>query len=74
MTNFNMEAVSRIPASLINIEFERILKILDREYEGELFLMNDEEKSHCVGKAQSEPNMMYYIDGCDFAFQISRHK
>ena len=74
MTNWNMEAVAEMPASLINIEFERMLYILDEQYEGELFLMNEREKKCCVGAAKSEPYLMYYVDGCDFALRIAKHK
>ena len=69
-----MEAVVGMPGSLINVEFERMLRILDAEYESELFLMNEEEKKCCIGAAQSEPYIMYYVDGCDFALQIAKHK
>ena len=59
MTYLNMEAVVDMPASLIRVEFEKMLKILDKEYEGELFLMDEQEKRLCVGKSQVEPYLMY---------------
>lgn len=70
MSELAMEGVTGIPASLINIDFERNLKFLD-EYP-ELYLMNDEEKKLCVGAAQSDSNIMYYVDGCDFSLQIAK--
>ena len=60
MTCLNMEAVAEMPASLINIEFERMLYILDKQYESELFLMGDAEKKQCVGTSKTEPYLMYY--------------
>ena len=74
MTNLNMEAVAEMPASLINIEFERILYILDEQYESELFLMDEEEKKECIWKTKSEPYLMYYVDGCDFAIRVGLQK
>ena len=59
MTYLNMEAVVDMPASLICVEFERMLKILDKECEGELFLMDEQEKCFCVGKSQVERYLMY---------------
>ena len=73
-TYLNMEAVIEMPAALICIEFERLLGILDNHLEGELFLMDDEEKAICVGASECEPYVMYYIDGCDFALRIAKHK
>ena len=66
-----MEAVVEIPDSLICVEFERVPKILDRVFADQIFLMDEEEKAMCVGAAQSNPYIMYYIDGCDFALQIA---
>ena len=72
LSDIAMEGVVEMPASLINIEFERILKILDETYECELFLMNEEEKRDCVGAAKSHPNIMYFVDGCDFAINNAK--
>lgn len=72
MSNIAMEAVVEMSAALINIEFERILKILDEHLEDEWFLMNDAEKELCIGKAKSHPGIMYYIDGCDFALKVGK--
>ena len=74
MTSLNMEGLAAMPASLINVEFERVLKILDKEYEGELFLLSEEEKEYCIGAATSDPYIIYYVDGCDFPLQIAKHK
>lgn len=70
----NTEAVIKMPASLICIEFERVLGILDHHLADELFLMDDQEKAVCVGASEAEPYIMYYIDGCDFALRIAKHK
>ena len=71
MSDPAMEAVVEMPHSLIGVEFERILKILDVVLADQLFLMDSEEKAMCVGAAKSNPFIMYYIDGCDCAIQIA---
>ena len=66
-----MEAVVEMPHSLIGVEFERVLKILDTVLTDQMFLMDEEEKAMCVGAAKTHPFIMYYIDGCDFPLQIA---
>ena len=72
MTDLAMEGLCGIPASLLCIEFERTLRILD-EVLDELFLMNDEEKMQCRGAAKSYPGLLYIIDGADFPIRVGRH-
>ena len=68
-----MEAVVGVPESLITVDFERILKILDEQEEGQMYLMNDDEKALCFGAAKSNPYIVYYLDGCDFPLQIAKN-
>ena len=70
MSDLELEAVVQMPASLINIEAPRILKILDDSMD--LQLMDDEEKQTCRGSAKSHPGIMYYLDGCDFPLRIAK--
>eukprot|EP01084_Bolivina_argentea_P139722 245780_1 len=74
MTTLNMEGLAGMPSSLINVEFKRILQILDEVLASELTLLSDEEKKQCYGSAPSNRNIIYYLDGCDFPVRISRHK
>lgn len=71
MTNIAMEVTVGMAASLIDIEFVRILKILDVHLNDHWGLMSDEEKKMCIGAAKSCPLLMYYIDGCDFPIELA---
>ena len=71
MTNKAMEVTVGMAASLIDIEFVRILKILDAHLDCRWGPMNDEEKLMCIGAAKSCPWIMYYIDGCDFPIELA---
>ena len=72
MSDLELEAVVQMPASLINIEIPRILKILDVALDAEMQLMDEEEKQTCRGSAKSHPGIMYYLDGCDFPLRIAK--
>lgn len=54
-SDLEMEAVSQISHGLINVEFERMLTILDKVLEDELSLLKDWEKDVCRGAAKSHP-------------------
>lgn len=72
MSDVAMEGVVEFPSSLINIEFERLMTILDEHLEPEMQLMDDEEKEVCKGSAISHPNILYFVDGCDFAVRVAK--
>lgn len=66
--DLTLEAVCNVSHGLINMEFERMLFILD-EVLDELTLMDDDERKMCQGSCESDPDMIYFIDGCDFAIE-----
>ena len=74
MSELEMEAVAEMAHALINIEFERMLTILDKVLEPEMSLLSDWEKRYCKGAAKSDPNMLYYLDGCDFPVRVGENK
>ena len=74
MSDLEMEAVAQMSHSLINIEFERMLSILDKILEPEMDLLSDWEKQACKGKAKSHPDILYYLDGCDFPVRVGENK
>ena len=73
-SDLEMEAVSEMSHGLINIEFKRMLGILDKILEPEMGLLKDWEKDKCRGAAKSSPGILYYLDGCDFAVRVGEHK
>ena len=74
MSDLEMEAVAKMSHSLINIEFERMLTILDKVLEFEMCLLEDWEKQVCSTAAKSYPNLLYYLDGCDFPVRVGENK
>ena len=74
LSDLEMEAVSQISHGLINVEFERMLTILDKVLENEMSLLKDWEKTRCKGAAKSHPGIIYYLDGCDFAVRVGENK
>ena len=73
-TCLNMQAVIDIDDALIDIEFARVLCILDRVLDDQMRVMTAAEKAQCVGACEAEPDIMYYLDGMDCALEISEHK
>ena len=65
-----MEAVAEMSHGLINIEFKRMLGILDKILEPEMGLLEDWEKNRCREAAKSSPGILYYLDGCDFPVRV----
>ena len=74
MSDLEMEGVVQMSHGLINIEFERMLTILDKVLETEMNLLTDSEKEICTGAAKSHPGILYYLDGCDFPVRIGENK
>lgn len=74
MTNLNLEGLCEMPASLINVEFVRILKILDDVLDDEMSLLTPLQRNDRMGACQSDPNIVYFCDGVDFEYQVSKHK
>ncbi len=74
MSDLEMEAVAQMSHGLINVEFERMLSILDKVLEPEMSLLTDWEKRYCSRAAKSYPNMLYYLDGCDFPVRVGENK
>ena len=72
LSDVALEGLCGIPASLITIEFERVLGILD-EVLGDLELLNDAEKAICRDASKSADGIIYYLDGCDFPLRIGQH-
>ena len=70
MGDLAMEGLAEIPASLCCIEFERVLHILDSKLD-DLHLLSEEEKVVCIGSAKAHPNILYYVDGCDFPIRCA---
>lgn len=64
-----MEAVAGMSHGLICVEFERLLYILDEVLVDEMWLMDEDEKMQCNGSCRSDPDMVYFLDGCDIAVQ-----
>ena len=73
-SDLEMEAVAEMSHGLINIEFKRMLGILDKILEPEMALLKDWEKGKCIAAAKSSPGILYYLDGCDFAVRVGEHK
>ena len=73
-SDLEMEAAAEMSHGLINTEFERNLTILDKVLEKEMYLLTDWEKGMCRGKAKSHPDLIYYLDGCDFAVRVGENK
>ena len=69
-----IEAVAEMSHGLINMEFERMLTILDKVLEHEMQLLTDWEKAICSGAAKSHSGILYYLDGCDFPVRIGENK
>ena len=67
MSDVAMEGLARIASSLIHLEFERMLLILDKHLD-DLHLLDEEEKAQCIGASKAHPNLLYWVDGCDFPF------
>ena len=67
-----MESIAGMSHALIGKIFERMLGILDKELEEQMFLMDEEEKQLCKGACVSDPNIVYFIDGCDFAIEARK--
>ena len=73
-SDLEMEAVAEMSHGLINMEFERMLTILDKVLEHEMQLLTDWEKVICSGAAKSHSGILYYLDGCDFPVRIGEKK
>ena len=69
-----MEGLVGINSGLLCVEFARNLFILDEKLDYEMSLMDEDEKAACFGAANSNPYIMYYVDGCDFALKIGLQK
>ena len=69
MSDLCMEGVSRMSHGLINVEFARLLSILDEVLQDQMHLMDADEKTLCVGACESDPRTMYFVDGCDIAVE-----
>ena len=74
MSDLEMEAVAQMSHGLISMEFERVLTILDKVLESEMELLAPWEKAQCTGAASSDPNLLYYLDGCDFPVRVGVNK
>ena len=74
MSDLEMEAVAGMSHGLISMEFERMLTILDKVLELEMSLLTPWEKAQCAGAADSVPNLLYYLDGCDFPVRVGANK
>ena len=66
VSDVTMEGVSGVSAGLIGAEFENILILLNDALDG-LFLLDDEDKRRVRGSCKSNPNILYFVDGCDIA-------
>ena len=73
MCDLTMEAVAQMSHGLINIEFERVLCILDEVLDDEMWLLTEEEKEVCKNSCRSDPNAIYIIDGCDIAVEEKKN-
>ena len=66
--DLTMEGVCGMSAGLIGIEFERILVLLDEALD-DLYLLDPADKAMCQGTCASNPNICYFLDGCDIAVE-----
>ena len=69
MNDLSMETVADVSNGLICLEFERNLGILGILLDDEMKLMADDEKNTCYGSCNSDPDVIYFIDGCDFGIK-----
>ena len=68
MSDVSMEGVARMSAGLIGLEFERILCFVDAALDT-MYLMDPASKAVARGTCSSNPNIVYFIDGCDIAVE-----
>lgn len=72
LTDLGLEGMCNIPAALISLDLPRILTILDDLLVDEMQLLTEEEKEQCRGSAESDEQIVYWVDGSDFAIKIGK--
>ena len=71
--DLTMEAICKMSHSLICKEMEHMLFVLDEVLDN-MWLMSEEEKQQCIGACKSNPNIIYFLDGCDFAIEEQKNR
>ena len=68
VSDLTMQSIAGMSAGLVGVEFERIILLLDEALD-DLYLMDGADKAIARGTCESNPNIVYFLDGCDIAVE-----